>query len=57
MHIYLETEPDSGVLKYRGETGDNDDPKSFEKKMGEAGLRVQSHDEFRGKEITLTEGN
>lgn len=55
MHIYLETVPDSGVLKYRGETSANDNPDSFAEKMKKSGLRVLQHKKFQGNEIKVEE--
>jgi uncharacterized membrane-anchored protein len=50
QHIYLETSPGTGKFKYRGEATANDDPRSFAKKMGDGGLRVEIHDDFKGLE-------
>lgn len=55
MHIYLETAPGSGVFNYRGKAGENDDPDSFAKKMGQNGFRVLQKDEFAGLEIDINE--
>ena len=55
MHIYLEDAPNSGVLKYRGETSANDNPDSFAEKMEKSGLRVLQHKKHQGDEIRVEE--
>lgn len=61
MHIYLETEPESGVFHYRGKVNPDDEsspdnPVSFAEKMGKSGLRVQQRAAFIGKKIDI-DGN
>lgn len=53
MHIYLETAPNSGVLKYRGETGGHDNPESYAEKMAKHGLRVKISEEDLGATISM----
>jgi hypothetical protein len=53
MHIYLETAPNSGVLKYRGETGEHDNPESYAEKMAAHGLRVKISEENLGATISM----
>ena len=38
--IYLETSPGSDIFNRRGETGPDDDARSYAEKMGKRGLRV-----------------
>lgn len=45
----------TGLFNYRGETSENDDPKTFAEKMANNGLRVIITNEFKGeKKIPLS---
>lgn len=52
IHIYLETEPKSGIFHYRGEAGPNDDPQGYKILMEKEGLRVILEPERGQRTIT-----
>lgn len=40
MHIYMATDTSGALFNYRGETGPNDEPESFKRKMEAQGFDV-----------------
>ena len=40
MHIYMATDTSGQLFNYRGESGPNDDPQSFKRKMEAQGFAV-----------------
>lgn len=49
--VYMETKPRNGVMRFRGECGDDHDTDSHARKMNNKGYFVECHDSKVGEEV------